>query len=141
MKLSGTASAATDALHGKELDTESSSTASPAPTEAATPSTTASGDVEDETVVTPDATTPDSSSPLSDDARTLRAIKRVIDTDPGWDTCVQRIQQILEDEEIKVLSDAEAKTLARIRKDGRNGFMVSAVDVDFLLELMRRLIP
>jgi hypothetical protein len=36
------------------------------------------------------------------------------------------------------LSDAEAKMLARIRKDRRNGFMVSAVDVDFLLELIGR---
>jgi hypothetical protein len=39
------------------------------------------------------------------------------------------------------LSDAEARTLARIRKDRRNGFMVSAVDVDFILELLRRLMP
>ena len=36
------------------------------------------------------------------------------------------------------LSDAEARTLARIRKDRRNGFMVSAVDVDFLLEVIAR---
>lgn len=102
MKSRETENDVTDIHLGRECDTVSSYISSPAPTEAATPSTTASGDVEDETVVTPDATTPGSSSPLS---------------------------------------DAEAKTLARIRKDRRNGFMVSAVDVDFLLELIGRLMP
>lgn len=36
------------------------------------------------------------------------------------------------------LSAAEARTLARITKDRRNGFMVSACDVDFLLEVIGR---
>lgn len=37
------------------------------------------------------------------------------------------------------LSPDEAKLLARIAKDRRNGFMVSARDVDFLLEIIERL--
>ncbi len=37
------------------------------------------------------------------------------------------------------LSAAEQRSLARIRKDRRNGFMVSAPDVDFLLEAIERL--
>lgn len=38
-----------------------------------------------------------------------------------------------------LLSAAEEKNLARIAKERRNGFMVSAVDVDFLLEILERL--
>ena len=37
------------------------------------------------------------------------------------------------------LSADEAKNLARIAKDRRNGFMVSAPDVDFLLDLIGRM--
>ena len=37
------------------------------------------------------------------------------------------------------LSDAEQRLLARIAKDRRNGFMVAATDVDFLLEILGRL--
>jgi len=36
------------------------------------------------------------------------------------------------------LTESEQKTLARIRKDRRNGFMVSAPDVDFLLSVIER---
>jgi len=36
------------------------------------------------------------------------------------------------------LTESEQRTLARIRKDRRNGFMVSAVDVAFLLEVIER---
>jgi hypothetical protein len=36
------------------------------------------------------------------------------------------------------LTESEQKKLRRIRKDRRNGFMVSAVDVDFLLEVIGR---
>jgi len=36
------------------------------------------------------------------------------------------------------LTESEQKKLARIRKDRRNGFMVSTRDVDFLLEVIRR---
>lgn len=37
------------------------------------------------------------------------------------------------------LSADEARMLARIASDRRNGFMVSAVDVDFLLEVIGRM--
>jgi hypothetical protein len=51
---------------------------------------------------------------------------------------VGRVIQLATPDRSSPLSDAEAKTLARIRKDRRNGFMVSAVDVDFLLEVIER---
>lgn len=37
------------------------------------------------------------------------------------------------------LSEADEKNLERIRKERRNGFMVSLADVDFLLNVIRRL--
>lgn len=37
------------------------------------------------------------------------------------------------------LSDAEARWLHRIRRDRERGFMVSGTDVDFVLEILRRL--
>ena len=39
---------------------------------------------------------------------------------------------------VRRLTADEQRTLARIAKDRRNGFMVSAPDVDFLLEILER---
>jgi len=39
------------------------------------------------------------------------------------------------------LSDAEARWLNRIRLDRERGFMVTGADVDFVLEVIRRLGP
>ena len=66
-----------------------------------------------------------------------------IETIPSMDLsgAVGRVIPLATPDRSLQLSDDEARTLARIRKDRRNGFMVSAVDVDFILELLRRLMP
>lgn len=144
MKSSDRVRDAIDLRHGMEPDTESLSTSSPAPTAEVIPSKTASGDAEAATDATPDATIPESCSRLSaaDAVRVLKAIRHALRTESGYDTCVERIEAIMAEHESEMqppLSAADEQRLYRIRKDRANRFMVSAVDVDFLCELLKRL--
>lgn len=139
MKKSETESAATDSPRGTDCNTENSATGSTEPIETI-PRTELSGVVGR---VIPLAT-PARSSPLSDaDAvRTLRAINRVLRTDTGYDTCIERIEAIMAEHEHELpspLSGDEEKQLARIARDRANRFMVASSDVDFLLDVIVRL--
>ena len=141
-KSSGTGSAAISSPRGTDDSTVSLSTSSPAPTEEAILSKTASGDVAEKMAATPGETT-QACSLESNAASVLKRIRHVLRTDGGYDTCSDRIDVIVEEYERELppprLSVDEAQKLYRIRKDRANRFMASVTDVDFLLEIVERL--
>jgi len=124
----------TNSRHGMDIDMETCRTASTAPT-ATTPKPESSGVAAS---ATSDAT-PDHSSRRNDETQGDKWICYEC-KDGLCERCVGvPCQCDCPDPHTAARRADEAHKLYRIRKDRANRFMVSAVDVDFLLEVIERL--